>query len=545
MARFVFVTGGVVSSLGKGITAAAIGALLQAHGYSVRLRKADPYLNLDPGTMSPNQHGEVFVTDDGTEADLDLGHYERFTGMPLSRADSVTSGRIYAEVLRKERRGDYQGRTVQVVPHVTDEIAAFIREGADDVDFIIIEIGGTIGDIEALPHLEAVRQVRNKLPRNATALVHLSLLPYLSAAGELKTKPTQHSVKELLSLGLTADIILVRSERPASREALDKIAEYCNVRPGAVVQGLDLPSIYDVPAAYHEAGLDRELLEVFGLPYAEPDMARWAPAEVREDVDAPVIGVITKYQAQDSYLSLHEAIVHGGAANGVAPKIRWIDAEMIEAGDAEVLLGGLDGIIVPGGFGARGTEGKIAAITYARTSNIPFLGICLGMQMSVVETSRNVAGLDGANSTEFFPAGPHPVVGMMTEWASVDGVERRNAGADIGGTLRLGAYPAKLSPGSLAAAVYGAEEISERHRHRYEVNMAYSDRLEAAGMRISGKSPDGLLPEIVERPDHPWFLAVQFHPELKSRPFAPHPLFTGLVSATLAKKSRELALKAA
>jgi len=534
MTRYVFVTGGVVSSLGKGIAAAALAATLQARGYSVRLRKLDPYLNVDPGTMSPYQHGEVFVTDDGAETDLDLGHYERFTGVSCSRADTVTSGRIYQEIIQRERRGDYLGGTVQVIPHVTDAIKAAVRVDEGTVDFVIVEIGGTVGDIEALPFLEAVRQLRTDLPRGAAVNVHLTLLPYIPSAGELKTKPTQHSVKELRSIGIQPDILLCRSDREIPENERRKLALFCNVRPSAVIEALDVRSIYDVPVAYHEAGLDREVLDAFGIADApEPDLGRWRTISMRMATSARLlrIAVVGKYTGlKDAYKSIIEALNHAGIANRSKVAIEWIDSEDIEAGDVAEILRGVDGILVPGGFGSRGVEGKIAAIRHARENGIPFLGICLGMQLSVIEAARNLAGIAGASSTEFGEAAD-PVVCLMTEWKSADGTERRTVATGLGGTMRLGAQDAVLLPGSVAHAVYGTEVVSERHRHRYEVNGAYVPRLEEVGLVFSGTSPDGMLPEVVEYPSHPFFVAVQFHPELKSRPFAPHPLFASFVAA--------------
>ncbi len=537
MARFVFITGGVVSSLGKGIASAALAALLQARGYSVRLRKLDPYLNVDPGTMSPYQHGEVFVTDDGAETDLDLGHYERFTGVHATRADNATTGRIYADVIARERRGDYLGATVQVIPHITDAIRAAITLDTGDLDFCLIEIGGTVGDIESLPFLEAIRQLGNELGPERTMFVHLTLVPWIPSAGELKTKPTQHSVKELLNVGIQPDMLLCRCDRPIPDNERRKIASFCNVRPSAVIAALDADTIYSVPIAYSAEGMDREVLRHFGLPCdAAPDISRWE--RIVETVRGPEgevrIAVVGKYtNLLDSYKSLAEALAHGGIANRVRVHLDWVDSQIFEADNTIERLEDVHGILVPGGFGERGTEGKIAAVRFARERKIPFLGICFGMQMAVIECARNLAGLGEASSTEFGPA-REPVVGLLTEWARGNVLERRSADGDLGGTMRLGAYPAILAEGSLAAAMYeGAREISERHRHRYEVNVNYRERLEAAGMRFSGMSPDGILPEIVEYPDHPWFIGVQYHPELKSKPFAPHPLFAGFIAASV------------
>jgi len=536
MARYVFITGGVVSSLGKGLASAALGALLQARGYSVRLRKLDPYLNVDPGTMSPYQHGEVFVTDDGAETDLDLGHYERFTGRPASQTDNITTGRIYQQIITKERRGDYLGSTVQVIPHVTDAIKAFITEGNDNVDFVLCEIGGTVGDIEGLPFFEAIRQLGNELPRGHTVFIHLTLVPFISSAGELKTKPTQHSVKELRSIGIQPDVVLCRTDRPLPRDERRKIALFCNVRPEAVIQALDVASIYEVPGRYHAEGLDREVLAAFGIENApEPDLERWREiAETIANPDGEVnVAVVGKYTGlKDAYKSLNEALVHGGIAHKVRVNLQWIEAQTFEQEDASAYLEDVHGILVPGGFGERGSEGKISAARYARLRGVPYFGICFGMQMAVIEVARDLAGIEDAGSTEFGPT-PEPVIGLMTEWMKGDELEKRQSNGNLGGTMRLGAYDAVLAKGSKVAEIYGTTRISERHRHRYEVNMRYRNRLEAAGLRFSGLSPDGLLPEIVEIPDHPWFVGVQFHPELKSRPFAPHPLFASFIEAAV------------
>ena len=536
MARYVFITGGVVSSLGKGLASAALGALLQARGYTVRLRKLDPYLNVDPGTMSPYQHGEVFVTDDGAETDLDLGHYERFTGRPASKADNITTGRIYQDIITKERRGDYLGGTVQVIPHVTNAIKDFVLEGNDGVDFVLVEIGGTVGDIEGLPFFEAIRQLGNDLPRGHAVYVHLTLLPYIPTAGELKTKPTQHSVKELRSIGIQPDILLCRSDREIPAEERRKLALFCNVREGAVIEARDVASIYDVPAAYHEAGLDQELLAAFGIePAPKPDLSRWDA--VSESISNPegevTIAIVGKYTGmKDAYKSLIEALAHGGIANRVKVKLDWIESEVFESEDPAPLLEHVHGILVPGGFGQRGAEGKIAAAGFARTHKVPYFGICFGMQMAVIEAARNLAGIKEANSTEF-GACKEPLVGLMTEWMRGNELEIRAQGGDLGGTMRLGAFKAKLDPNSHIAAVYGSTDIEERHRHRYEVNMSYRAALEAKGLQFAGVSPDGLLPETVEFPDHPWFIGVQYHPELKSRPFEPHPLFASFIAAAV------------
>jgi CTP synthase len=542
MARYIFITGGVVSSLGKGLMAASLAALLQARGYRVRIRKFDPYLNVDPGTMSPYQHGEVYVTDDGAETDLDLGHYERFTGVPSRQSDNVTSGRIYQNVISKERRGDYLGATVQVIPHVTDAIKAFAQADTEDLDFVLCEIGGTVGDIESLPFIEAVRQLRNELGRDQTVFVHVTLVPYIAAAGELKTKPTQHSVRELTALGIQPDVLVCRCEHPLPESERAKIALFCNVRKEAVVPALDAKSIYGVPLQYHAEGLDREVLRAFGIetPPASPNLSRWS--DIMDRLENPegevTIGVVGKYVGlPDAYKSLHEALVHGGIANRVKVRIQWLDAELFENGeDAAARLEPMHGILVPGGFGERGSEGKIASVRFARERQVPFFGICLGMQMACIEGARNLAGISSASTTEFGPT-DEPVVGLITEWMSKEGLQKREANGDMGGTMRLGAYPAALTGNSVVESIYGGREISERHRHRYEVNVHYKDALEKGGLLFSGMSPDGALPEIVERPDHPWFVGVQFHPELKSKPFDPHPLFASFIEAAV-KQSR-------
>ena len=537
MTRFVFITGGVVSSLGKGIASAALGALLQARGYSVRLRKLDPYLNVDPGTMSPYQHGEVFVTDDGAETDLDLGHYERFTGVSANKLDNATTGKIYSEVIAKERRGDYLGATVQVIPHITDAIKEAVLLDSAAFDFVLVEIGGTVGDIESLPFLEAIRQLGNELTTERAMFVHLTLVPYIPSAGELKTKPTQHSVKELQNVGIQPHMLICRCDRPIPDNERRKIASFCNVRTEAVVPALDVNTIYAVPISYHEAGMDREVLRHFNLPFEiRPDLSGWR--RIVDTVRAPEgevrIAVVGKYtNLLDSYKSLAEALAHGGIANKVKVRLDWMDSEVFEQPNTVQQLDGVHGILVPGGFGERGTQGKIEAVRFARERKVPFLGICLGMQMAVIEAARNLAGLQGASSTEF-GACEVPVVGLLTEWARGNDIERRHAEGNLGGTMRLGAFPAILAEGSLVHAVYGgAREISERHRHRYEVNVHYRTQLEATGLRFSGLSPDGVLPEIVEYLDHPWFIGVQYHPELKSKPFAPHPLFEGFIAAAV------------
>ena len=541
MARYVFITGGVVSSLGKGLASAALGALLQARGFSVRLRKLDPYLNVDPGTMSPFEHGEVFVTDDGAETDLDLGHYERFTGVPARKTDSVSSGRIYTNVLEKERRGDYLGKTIQVIPHVTNEIKEFIEIGDDEVDFMLCEIGGTVGDIEGLPFFEAIRQFSQDRPRGQCIFMHLTLLPWLAASGELKTKPTQHSVKELRSIGLQPDVLVCRSEQPIPEKERGKIALFCNVRPEAVIPAYDLQSIYEAPLAYHRVGLDQAVLDAFQIaPAPRPDLSIWEDVSDRiRNVDGEVnIAIVGKYiQLEDAYKSIKEALTHGGMANRVKVNVDWVDAEVFDKKDAAPHLEGYHAILVPGGFGERGTEGKIKAAQFARERKLPYLGICLGMQMAVIEAARNVAGIKDAGSEEFdHEAGKKrftPVVYHLKEWVQGNYTVTRSADDDKGGTMRLGAYDATLKDGSKVADVYGSTAIEERHRHRYEVDTKYRDKLEGCGLAFSGMSPDGRLPEIVEWEDHPWFIGVQFHPELKSKPFAPHPLFADFVRAAV------------
>ncbi len=547
MTRFIFITGGVVSSLGKGLMAASLAALLQARGYTVRIRKFDPYLNVDPGTMSPYQHGEVYVTDDGAETDLDLGHYERFTGVASRQSDNVTSGRIYQQIIQRERRGDYLGATVQVIPHVTDAIKAFAlaettHEDGGDLDFVLCEIGGTVGDIESLPFIEAIRQLRNDLGRGNSVSIHVTLVPFIAAAGELKTKPTQHSVRELAALGVQPDVLVCRCEQFLPESERAKIALFCNVRKEAVIPALDAKSIYAVPLQYHREGLDAEVLRAFGIiePPA-PELARWTDIEDRiaNPEGEVTIGVVGKYVGlPDAYKSLNEALVHGGIANRVKVNIHWLDAELFEGEDSDVAakLEPMHAILVPGAFGERGAEGKIASIRFARERDVPYFGICFGMQMACIEGARNLAGVADASSTEFGPTA-EPVVGIITEWMSAEGVQQREEGGDLGGTMRLGAYDATLDGNSVVASIYGGPAISERHRHRYEVNTGYQARLEAGGLVFSGMSPDGMLPEIVERPDHPWFVGVQFHPELKSKPFQPHPLFASFIAAAV-KQSR-------
>ncbi len=536
MTRFIFITGGVVSSLGKGLMAASLAALLQARGYSVRIRKFDPYLNVDPGTMSPYQHGEVYVTDDGAETDLDLGHYERFTGVASRQTDNITSGRVYQDIIAKERKGEFLGATVQVIPHVTDAIKTFALAETDGLDFVLCEIGGTVGDIESLPFLEAIRQLSADVGRANAVYIHCTLVPYLAAAGELKTKPTQHSVAELRGIGIQPHVLVCRSEHPLPDSDRAKIALFCNVAKEAVIAALDAPSIYDVPLQYHAEGLDDQVLAAFGITDAPPPvLTRWSTiTDALHNPEGEVtIGVVGKYTGmKDAYKSLTEALVHGGIANRVKVNIQWLDAEEFEREDIAARLEPMHGILVPGGFGERGSEGKIASVRFARERDVPFFGICLGMQMACIEAARHQAGVAGASTTEFGPT-DEPVVGMITEWMSTAGRQVREAGGDMGGTMRLGAYEARLAGNSVAASIYDSAVIFERHRHRYEVNVGYRERLEAQGLMFSGMSPDGLLPEIVERPDHPWFIGVQFHPELKSKPFDPHPLFAGFIAAAL------------
>jgi CTP synthase len=537
MARYIFITGGVVSSLGKGLASAALGALLQARGYGVRLRKLDPYLNVDPGTMSPYQHGEVFVTDDGAETDLDLGHYERFTGVNATKNDNITTGQIYKTIIEKERRGDYLGATVQVIPHVTDEIKQFVlSDPGEGVDFVLVEIGGTVGDIEGLPFFEAIRQLGQELPRGHACFIHLTLLPFIKTAGEMKTKPTQHSVKELRSIGIQPDILLCRCEMPIPEGERKKLGLFCNVRPSAVIQAMDSANIYAVPLDYHEQGLDSEVLDVFGLADAPaPDLTRWETiAHALSHPDGEVnIAIVGKYTAlTDAYKSLIEALAHGGVANNVRVRFDWIEGEAFER-DEELIgerLTGVHGVLVPGAFGERGSEGMIRAVRFAREHGIPYFGICFGMQMAMIEAARNLAGIHQASSSEFGPTS-EPIVGLMTEWVRGNEKEVRTEGGELGGTMRCGAYEALLTPGSRVAEIYGTPTISERHRHRYEVNIGYRDAIERTGLKFTGLSPDGVLPELCERDDHPWFVGVQFHPELKSRPFDPHPLFASFIGA--------------
>jgi CTP synthase len=538
MARYIFITGGVVSSLGKGLASAALGALLQARGYGVRLRKLDPYLNVDPGTMSPYQHGEVFVTDDGAETDLDLGHYERFTGVNATRNDNITTGQIYKTIIEKERRGDYLGATVQVIPHVTGEIKDFVlSDPGEGVDFVLVEVGGTVGDIEGLPFFEAIRQLGQELPRGHACFIHLTLLPFIKTAGEMKTKPTQHSVKELRSIGIQPDILLCRCEMPIPEGERKKLGLFCNVRASAVIQAMDSSNIYAVPLDYHEQGLDDEVLDVFGMKDSAPapDLSRWeAISHTLSHPDGEVnIAIVGKYTAlTDAYKSLIEALTHGGVANNVRVKFDWIEGEAFERDEQMIgeRLTGVHGVLVPGAFGERGSEGMIRAVQFAREHAIPYFGICFGMQMAMIEAARNLAGIHQASSTEFGPTS-EPIVGLMTEWVRGNEKEIRGEGGELGGTMRCGAYEAVLTPGSLVAEIYGTPTISERHRHRYEVNIGYREAIERAGLKFTGLSPDGVLPELCERTDHPWFVGVQYHPELKSRPFDPHPLFASFIGA--------------
>lgn len=536
--KFIFITGGVVSSLGKGLASASLASLLQARGFKVRMRKLDPYLNVDPGTMSPYQHGEVFVTDDGAETDLDLGHYERFSGVPCRKTDSITTGKIYQRVIDKERHGDYLGATIQVIPHVTNEIKSFILSDITDEDFVLCEIGGTVGDIEGQPYLEAIRQVAYELGRERSMFIHVTLLPYIPTAGELKTKPTQHSVKKLQEYGIQPDMLLCRSQMEIPQNEKRKIALFCNIREENVITALDASSIYQVPIAYAKEGMGRQVCRHFNIPTSDNlDLSKWENIldNIRHPEGEVRVAVVGKYtQLLEAYKSLNEALTHGGIANRYKVKVKWIDSELLEKESPEDHLKDVSAILVPGGFGQRGTEGKIEAIRYAREHKIPFLGICLGMQMAVIETMRNVAGIKNAGTTEF-DANCEPIVGLMTEWDKEGAKEIRHKDGDLGGTMRLGAYECVLEANSLVAQIYGKNKISERHRHRYEVNMKYAETLQRSGMKITGRSPDGKLPEIVEIGDHPWFVAVQFHPELKSKPFDPAPLFVSFVRAAIDK----------
>jgi CTP synthase len=533
--RFVFVTGGVVSSLGKGIAAASLAALFEARGLRITMQKLDPYINVDPGTMSPFQHGEVYVTDDGAETDLDLGHYERFTHATMSKRSNFTTGRIYDSVIRRERRGDYLGATVQVIPHITDAIkSAILSLRSDDVDIVLVEIGGTVGDIESQPFLEAIRQLRFDLGRRSVAYIHLTLLPYIASAGEIKSKPTQHSVQKLREIGIQPDILLCRSEHPIPQSQKDKIALFCNVDKEAVIDAPDVDTIYGVPLTLREGGLGSAVLEHFRMDDPEPDLSVWHDIcrRIREPKQEIRIGMVGKYiKLADAYKSVNESLIHGGMANEVRVKIEYIDAESLEKNGTDCLAN-VDGILVPGGFGQRGTEGKIAAIRYARENNVPYLGICLGMQLAVVEFARNVAGLNGAISSEFNEQAEHPVIALMTEWEHEGARIQRSFDSDLGGTMRLGGYPCRLTEGTHSFAAYEKAEIRERHRHRYEFNNTYREQLEDAGLVVAGTLPDNSLVEIMELKDHPWFVACQFHPEFLSRPYAPHPLFAAFVAAS-------------
>ena len=531
--RYIFITGGVVSSLGKGISAAAIGSLLQARGYSVRIRKLDPYINVDPGTMSPYQHGEVFVTDDGAETDLDLGHYERFTGVPAKQSDNITTGRIYQNVINKEREGDYLGSTVQVIPHVTDEIKSFISRDIGKCDFILVEIGGTVGDIESLPFLEAIRQFGNEIGKKRAIYIHLTLVPYINTSNEQKTKPTQHSVKELREIGIQPNILLCRCDRSIEANEVDKIALFCNVKSEDVIQALDVKNIYNVPIVYHSEKLDVQVLRHFNIRPNKINLIKWkkivlSANKVKRNINVGIVGKYT--DLPDAYKSLNEALVHGGLINNVGINIHWINSENLNDKSIKNKFKNIHGIIVPGGFGERGISGKIKAIKYARLNKVPFLGICLGLQLAVIEFSKNVLNIRNANSSEFTNT-ENNVIGLLTEWYKDGKKEVRSKASDVGGTMRLGSYPCKLKKGSLAFKIYKKSIIHERHRHRYEVNSIYENKLMNKGMIFSGKSPDSMLPEIIEVSTHPWFLGVQFHPELKSRPFMPHPIFKSFISA--------------
>jgi len=531
--RYIFITGGVVSSLGKGISAAAIGSLLQARGYSVRIRKLDPYINVDPGTMSPYQHGEVFVTDDGAETDLDLGHYERFTGVPAKQSDNITTGRIYQNVINKEREGDYLGSTVQVIPHVTDEIKSFITKDIGKCDFILVEIGGTVGDIESLPFLEAIRQFGNEIGKKRAIYIHLTLVPFIHTSNEQKTKPTQHSVKELREIGIQPNILLCRCDRSIEANEVDKIALFCNVKSEDVIQALDVKNIYNVPIVYHSEKLDVQVLRHFNIKPNKINLIKWkkivlSANKVKRNINVGIVGKYT--DLPDAYKSLNEALVHGGLINNVGINIHWINSENLNDKSIKNKFKNIHGIIVPGGFGERGISGKIKAIKYARLNKVPFLGICLGLQLAVIEFSKNVLNIRNANSSEFTNT-ENNVIGLLTEWYKDGKKEVRSKASDVGGTMRLGSYPCKLKKGSLAFKIYKKSIIHERHRHRYEVNSIYENKLMNKGMIFSGKSPDSMLPEVIEVSTHPWFLGVQFHPELKSRPFMPHPIFKSFISA--------------
>ena len=536
--KFIFITGGVVSSLGKGLASACLASVLQARGYKVRLRKLDPYLNVDPGTMSPYQHGECYVTDDGAETDLDLGHYERFTGVPAKKTDNITSGKIYSNVISKERRGDYLGATVQVIPHVTDAIKDFIISDIQDEDFVLCEIGGTVGDIESLPFIEAIRQLGNQLGRSQTCFLHVTLLPYIKAAGELKTKPTQHSVKELQGMGIQPDILLCRTEVEIPAEQKSKIALFCNVKSESVIEALDASSIYEVPISYHNQGLDYQVCKHFNLKSdKKPNLNRWINInKIQKSSEGEVVvGIVGKYTSMiDSYKSLIESLMHGGLSNKINVSIKWIDSETLEDDTLSLknVFKDINGIIVPGGFGKRGSEGKIKSIQFARENNIPFLGICFGMQMAVLEFARNILNFKDASSSEFGETN-FPLIGLLTEWQTDKGLEKRNESSNLGGTMRLGSYDCELVEGSFVESIYNKKRIAERHRHRYEVNYQFNEEFKSKGLIFSGMSPDNSLPEILELPSHPWFLAVQFHPELKSKPFDPHPIFSSFIAGTV------------
>ena len=537
--KFIFVTGGVVSSLGKGIAAASLGRLLVERGLRVTILKFDPYLNVDPGTMSPFQHGEVFVTDDGAETDLDLGHYERFIDRSLSQSNNVTTGRIYLNVITKERRGEYLGSTVQVIPHITDEIKAAMKRIAPDNDVVIVEIGGTVGDIESLPFLEAIRQFRQEIGRDNGLFIHLTLVPYIAAAGEVKTKPTQHSVRELMEIGIQPDILICRTERPLSDEVKRKIALFCNVEFGCVIESRDVPTIYQIPLSFAEQGMDERVVQRLGLETPTPDLTTWRAMvqRITQPADQVKIAVVGKYTALvDSYKSVHEALIHGGIANQVGVQIDWISSDQFtDPTTARALLKGCHGLLIPGGFGVRGIEGMVEAIRCARETKLPFFGICLGMQIAIIEFARNVAGIDDSNSSEFAPECQNPVISLMASQQQV---------TDMGGTMRLGSYPCRLARGSKAAEVYGQPEVSERHRHRYEVSNTFRDTFVEHGLKLSGLSPDGQLVEMVELPAHPWFIGCQFHPELQSRPTRPHPLFAGFIAAATKQRRAESAPRA-
>jgi CTP synthase len=544
--KFIFITGGVLSSLGKGLAASAIGALLEARGLKVTFQKLDPYINVDPGTMNPFQHGEVYVTEDGAETDLDLGHYERFTSAQMSAKNNYTSGKIYYSVITKERKGVYLGGTVQIIPHVTDEIKSVILELAgSNIDVAIVEIGGTVGDIESLPFLEAIRQLGQELGKQNALFIHVTYVPYLKTAGELKTKPTQHSVKELRAIGIQPDIILCRTDRFLPLDIKKKIALFCNVDVEDVITAKDVDCIYEIPLIFHQEGLDERIVEKLNIWTREPDLSPWQEVvrKFYNPKDVVKIAIVGKYvDLKDSYKSLHEALVHGGLANDLRVELKYVSSDELSEVNVEEMLGDADGILVPGGFGSRGIEGKILAITYARTKRVPFFGICLGMQLSVVEFARNVLGWKEANSTEFDPETPYPVIYLMREWYDYrkGRIERRDEGCDLGGTMRLGSYPCVLKPGSICHKAYGVDKIFERHRHRYEFNNAYRSALEEAGLKVVGTSPDGELVEVVELEDHPWFVGVQFHPEFKSKPLAPHPLFVDFIRASYENKLRRL-----